>query len=109
MDGPGLGPPPFRHPPASWRPGLEEEVSHVRAQAGGGALVQHVVAALFPADRLLVQPRAEWDAGHLGIGALQVGSWQGRRRQEREMHESMPSLERLADPGEILALPGGFR
>lgn len=45
----------------------------VRAQADGVALVQHVVAALLPADHL-VQPRAEWDTGHLGIGALQVGS-----------------------------------
>lgn len=65
----------------------------VGTQVGGRALV-HVVAALFPADRLFVQPRAEWDAGHLGIGALQIGSWQGRRRQKREMLKSMPSIGR---------------
>lgn len=39
----------------------------VRARVGGGALV--------PTYHLLVQSRAEWDAGHLGIGTLQVGSW----------------------------------
>lgn len=43
---------------------------NVRAQVGRGALVQHVLAALLPAYHLLVQPRAEWDAGHLGVGAL---------------------------------------
>lgn len=77
----------------------------VRAWAGGGALVQHVVAALLPADHLLVQPWAEWDAGHLGIGALQIGSWRGRRRQEREMFENTPSLGRQAGPSEFLVLP----
>lgn len=65
----------------------------VGTQAGGRALV-HVVAALLPADRLFVQPWAEWDAGHLGIGALQIGSWQGKRRQERGMLKSMPSSGR---------------
>lgn len=83
----------------------------VRARAGGDALVQHILAALLPADRLLVQSWAEWDAGDLGIGALQVGSWRGRR-QERGMFGHMRSLRRQADPGEILALPhnelGGF-
>lgn len=77
----------------------------VGAQAGGGAWVQHILAALLPTNHLLVQPRTEWDAGHLGIGALQVGSWQGRRRQERGMLQSKPSLGRQADPAEISALP----
>lgn len=76
----------------------------VRARAGGGALIQHILAALLPADRLPVQSWAEWDAGDLGIGALQVGSWRGRR-QERGMFGHMRSLRRQADPGEILALP----
>lgn len=76
----------------------------IGARVGGGALVQHVLAALLPADCLLVQPRAEWDAGHLGVGALQVDSWRGRRRQKREMFQNTPSLGRQADPGEILTL-----
>lgn len=58
----------------------------------GSALTQHVVAALLTADCLLVQPWAEQDAGYLGVGALQVGSWQGRRRQERGMLQSIPGL-----------------
>lgn len=76
---------------------MEEEAPDVRAQAGRGAWVQHVVAALLPMDHL-VQPRTERDAGHLRVGALQVGSWQGRRKQ--------------ADPAEVPAWPhpelGGF-
>lgn len=76
----------------------------VRAQADGVALVQHIVAALLPADHL-VQPCAEWDAGHLGVGALQVGSCWRRRGQERGMLENTPSLGRQACPGEIPALP----
>lgn len=67
----------------------------VRARVGGGALV--------PTYHLLVQPRAEWDAGHLGVGALQVGSWRGRRRQ-RGMFQNTPILGRQVDPGEILTL-----
>lgn len=62
------------------------------------------VGALVPTYHFLVQPRAEWDAGHLGVGALQVDSWRGRRRQEREMFQNTPSLGRQADPGEILTL-----
>lgn len=71
VDGPGQGPQPFGHPPASLRSCLEVEAMDVRARVGGGALV--------PTYHLLVQPWAEWDAGHLGVGALQVGSWRGRR------------------------------
>lgn len=54
-----------------------------RAQACGNTVIQHrmVMATLLSTDCLLVQPRAEWDAGHLGIGALQIGSW-GRKEQE---------------------------
>lgn len=76
----------------------------ISARVAGGALVQHVLAALLPAYRLLVQPRAEWDAGHLGVGALQVDGCRGRRRQEREMFQNTPSRGRQADPGEILTL-----
>lgn len=55
----------------------------VRAQARGDTLIQHrmVMASLLSTDCLLVQPRAEWDAGYLGIGALQVGSW-SKKEQE---------------------------
>ena len=112
MDGPGLGSLPSGYPPASLRSSLEEEATGVRAQAGGGTQLQHIVAALLLADRILVQPRAEWDARHLGIGALQVGSWQRWKRQERGMFQSTSSPGRHADPCEIPALPhndlGGF-
>lgn len=55
----------------------------VGAQVRGDALIQHrvVMASLLSTDCLLVQPRAEWDAGYLGIGALQIGSW-NKREQE---------------------------
>lgn len=72
MLGPAL---PSGYPPASLRSSVQEDAVDVGAQAAG-ALFQHVVAALLPADRLLVQPRAERDARHLGVRALQVGSWQ---------------------------------
>lgn len=52
----------------------------VRAQACRDALIQHrmVMATLFSTDCLLLQPWAEWDTGHLGIGALHIGTWNGR-------------------------------
>lgn len=55
----------------------------VRAQACRDTLIQHrmVMATLFSTDCLLLQPWAEWDAGHLGIGALHIGSW--NRRETR--------------------------
>lgn len=111
MDGPGLQSLPSGYPPASLRSSLEEEATGVRAQAGGSTQLQHVVAALLPADRI-VQPRAERDARHLGIGALQVGNSQRWQRQERGMFQSTSSAGRQADPCEIPALPrndlGGF-
>lgn len=76
-DGPAPGPAvPSGYPPACLRASVQEDAVDVGAQAGGGALLQLIVATLLPADRLLVQPRAEWDARHLGVRALQIGSWQ---------------------------------
>lgn len=83
----------------------------VRAEASRDTLVQGgvVMVALLPTDCLLVQPRAEWYAGHLGIGTLQVGSW--RRRKQRRNASEQPWES--AHPGGILALPcdepSGFR
>lgn len=69
----------------------------VRAQACRDTLIQHrmVMATLLSTDCLLLQPRAEWNAGHLGIGALQIGSWD---RQEQENWEH-------GQPSETLGLP----
>lgn len=81
-DGLALGPALLSgYPPASLRSSVQEDAVDVGAQAAGGALFQHVVAALLPANRLLVQPRAERDARHLGVLALQVGSWQRWERR----------------------------
>lgn len=84
----GSGPP---YPPASLLSWLEEEAVEVRAQACGDTLIQHrmVMASLLSTDCLLVQPWAEWDAGYLGIGALQIGSW---NRGVREL--SIANLEK---------------
>lgn len=101
--GPALGPAvPSGYPPASLRASVQEGAVRVGAQATGGALLQHVVAALLPADRLLVQPRAERDARHLGVRALQVGSWQWWKRQEGGVSEHAQPWE----PGRPLGEPG---
>lgn len=101
-DGPALGPALLSgYPPASLRSSVPEDAVDVGAQAAGGALFQHVAAALLPANRLLVQPRAERDARHLGVRALQVGSWQRWERQEGGVSEHAQPWE----PGRPV---GGF-
>lgn len=75
-----------QYPPASLLSWLEEEAMKVRAQACRDTLIQHrmVMASLLSTACLLVQPRAEWDARYLGIGALQIGSW-NKREQENSV------------------------
>ena len=101
-DGLALGPALLSgYPPASLRSSVQEDAVDVGAQAAGGALFQHVVAALLPANRLLVQPRAERDARHVGVLALQVGSWQRWERQGGAFQSTL-SLGSQADPWEGL-------